>query len=217
MKRKGFTLIELLVVIGIVLILIGIALPNLIGARMRSLVVSQKASLAAAATAIESYHLDYSALPPSRYYCFAVEPDLVCRYYELPMELTTPTAYLPRRPIDHFHYRSATNSEGAQVIKYRGVGPGWFNEMPTVEGMWLPTAFPMDNRKYVFFHESSREHLESQCPVKYGIWSVGLDHDPFKLSDHARDPAAGHRWYSPTNGTHSPGLIARLSSGHTSP
>jgi prepilin-type N-terminal cleavage/methylation domain-containing protein len=217
LKNRGFTLIELLVVIGIILILIGIALPNFIGARMRSLVVSQKASLVASATAIESYRLDHSALPPSRYYCFAVVPELIARYYELPMELTTPTPYLARRPIDHFHFKGATNTEGAQVVKYRGIGPGLFNDLPTVEGMWLPTEFPVDNRKYVFYHESSKEHPESQCPVKYGVWSVGLDHDPLKLSEHTRDPSATHRWYSPTNGTHSLGLIARLASGHYSP
>lgn len=58
-RKRGFTLIELLIVIAIILILIGIALPNFLEAQERARVTRAKAQLRTVETALFSHIIDY--------------------------------------------------------------------------------------------------------------------------------------------------------------
>jgi len=55
-RFRGFTLIELLIVIAIILILIAIALPNFLGARIRAQVTRVKGDMKTIANALEMYY-----------------------------------------------------------------------------------------------------------------------------------------------------------------
>ncbi len=63
MKNKGFTLIELLVVIAIIAMIIGVSLPNFLGARERSRDAKKKAELTQLKTALRLYYNDYGHYP----------------------------------------------------------------------------------------------------------------------------------------------------------
>jgi len=61
--RRGFTLIELLVVIGVIVLLVGIALPALVHARRQAQRTAMAMNLQAIATALEAYKLDHGDYP----------------------------------------------------------------------------------------------------------------------------------------------------------
>jgi prepilin-type N-terminal cleavage/methylation domain-containing protein len=63
-KGTGFTLIELLIVIAIILILIGIALPNFLEAQIRARLTNTRACLNTYRTAQEAYYTDFNAYVP---------------------------------------------------------------------------------------------------------------------------------------------------------
>ncbi len=111
MRDKGFTLIELLIVIAIILILIAIALPNFLEARIRAQVTSAKGEIRSLQNAITSYSVDRK-IPPAdgfersgfwglpldpRYGNAAVEGDLT-----IWAQITTPVKYVSNLPRDEF-------------------------------------------------------------------------------------------------------------------
>lgn len=217
MNNRAFTLIELLAVVAIIGILTVIAMPNWTQALVRSKIASAKANIHACAEALEAYNIDRNAFPPSRYYCLASGENKMRKYYELPMELTTPTAYLNQRPLDPFYtFTGASDEAQGQTIKYRSPGYGFFNNMPTEEGIWVPHSFPTDDGDYIFYNNASDENPASASPVQYGLWSVG----PVireEISMHMLEPVPAHTWYSPTNGIISSGIIVQLNTGHCAP
>lgn len=86
---KAFTLIELLIVIAIILILIGIALPNFLEAQMRAKVVAFRGDARTIAIAEESYFLDHKTYTNDGIYLAYVQ-------------LTSPIKYLSSIPSDPF-------------------------------------------------------------------------------------------------------------------
>lgn len=63
--KKGFTLIELLVVIAVIALLVGVALPNFLGARERARDAKKKAELNQVKNALRLYYNDYQSYPKS--------------------------------------------------------------------------------------------------------------------------------------------------------
>lgn len=63
--RKGFSLIELLVVIAIMAVLMGLALPNFMGARQRAGDAKKKEELNQLKQALRMYYNDYQRYPPA--------------------------------------------------------------------------------------------------------------------------------------------------------
>jgi prepilin-type N-terminal cleavage/methylation domain-containing protein len=96
--RRGFTLIELLIVVAIITILALIAVPNFLEAFVRAKVARSRADLRSCATALESYHIDYSAYPPmtSAGFTGGVAPlsGSELKWWYVPDALSTPIAYL---------------------------------------------------------------------------------------------------------------------------
>jgi len=63
MKKKAFSLIELLVVIAILATIIGLALPNFLGARSRARDARRKGEMNQLKTALQLYNGDYHVFP----------------------------------------------------------------------------------------------------------------------------------------------------------
>ena len=62
-SRRGFSLIELLIVIAILAVIVGLALPNFLGARERSRDFKRKAELNQLKIALRLYYNDYGKFP----------------------------------------------------------------------------------------------------------------------------------------------------------
>ena len=65
LKNYGFTLIELLVVISIIGMIVGVSLPNFLGARERARDTKRKAEMQQLKTALRLYYNDYGKYPPT--------------------------------------------------------------------------------------------------------------------------------------------------------
>jgi len=64
-KPYGFSLIELLVAIAVIATIIGLALPNFLGARTRARDARRKGELSQLKTAVQLYYNDYKVFPPA--------------------------------------------------------------------------------------------------------------------------------------------------------
>jgi len=203
---RGLTLVELLIVVAIIAILAAIAVPNFLDAQTRSKVSRAKADMRSITSALENYCVDYKRYPPARSFCSGAM-DSVGDYYMCPMEITTPVAYVSNRTRDVFnplfHYKYSTPGFG-----YTNYG------VHTILGIWVPRNFPHDtglSDDVIYFDMGA-------SPVKWALWSVGPKGDiGFWDSGVAHHPVPRRNWYDPTNGTVSPGVITRLSTGHLSP
>ena len=94
-QSRGFTLIELLIAIAIILTLISIAMPNFMEARTRAKVVRAEADVRSLSIALETYHTDFNAYPPTPL------ESLGSRHQRLAF-LTTPIAYMFSLPLEIF-------------------------------------------------------------------------------------------------------------------
>jgi prepilin-type N-terminal cleavage/methylation domain-containing protein len=111
MSQRGFTMIELTTVGIIILILICIALPNFLEARIRAYVAASHSEMALVAQCLEEYYIAHRAYPPNR---VEKTPDGGLSGDGNPnlrgsalLILTTPTVYLSELVRDQFHAETA--------------------------------------------------------------------------------------------------------------
>ena len=64
-NRKAFTLVEILIVVAIIALLAGIAIPNLLRAKVTANQSSAQVTLKAVANALETYAISNGVYPPS--------------------------------------------------------------------------------------------------------------------------------------------------------
>lgn len=62
-KREGFTLVELLIVVAIIAIVTGIAVPNVMSARIRARISGAKSEMGSIAIVLEDYKMDSGGYP----------------------------------------------------------------------------------------------------------------------------------------------------------
>ncbi len=77
MNRRGFTLIEMMIVVAIIAILIGIALPNMLGSRRTANEKAALGNLRTIATAMETYFIREDEYPTSNPFQVLVNEDLL--------------------------------------------------------------------------------------------------------------------------------------------
>ncbi len=196
MKRvKAFTLIELLIVVAIIAILAAIAVPNFLEAQVRSKVSRVKADMRSAATALESYYTDYNHYPYDGYNWNGSSgmPTKSYNYWYLPVDITTPIAYLTHVGfIDPFRsvQTSATAHWQWKCIRYTCVESTWgetydnwgppggastyFEEMMHEFGGWrLSSAGP--DRTY---GPNGWPGISTIAPYTYPVTAIPLPYDP---------------------------------------
>ena len=112
-QNEGVTLIELLVVVGIIAILAGFAIPNLLTARTKARVSRVLADMQTIATGLESYSADKQTYPPSTAENSIDTTDLIPTY------ITS----IPDDPFTGSHFRYYTAGE-TKITAYLLVSDG---------------------------------------------------------------------------------------------
>jgi len=186
---QGFTLIELLIVIAIVLILIAIALPNFLEARIRSQVAKVKADGRSIVTAMYAYQNDWKKFPRDSHDLWLLgQPIGSWALYSSKRpspgtRMTTPVSYIDPIPFDPF----VTQYEIGTAVP-DGTGIDEFLSMYYL-GEWSVDNYLPPR------HERTLAFLYSVGPGLAYSWD---------------QPGYGNAYiteYSPTNGSKSPGGI----------
>jgi general secretion pathway protein G len=206
MKDRGFTLIELLIVVAIIAILAAIAVPNFLEAQTRAKVSRVKADLRSATTALEAYRIDWNQYP----YCGYNYNGMASHnynYWFLPVELSTPQAYMTSvRLIDPFRQErfSATHWQIGDVryITTQGTWGSAYDNIETAASQGTSSAYAL------VLQEWGGWRLNSAGPDMYygppnNIWGYDIAWDG--ISGYSQCPVP----YDPTNGTVSWGDVQR--------
>jgi len=208
MGRRAFTLIELLIVVAIIAILAAIALPNFLCAQVRAKASRVRADLRTIATALESYANDWNDYPLN---------DGV--YNVIPLELTTPVAYLTNATmVDPFcvtKLPSRTFGERERYYTYtRPVTPGEvithsaIGHAPPIEAVEAVGGWPGNPH---VFEKYGRWRLVSNGPdmsypdTDYMAYLCGTE----PITDPNCVLLGSDVSYDPTNGCVSEGNIVR--------
>jgi prepilin-type N-terminal cleavage/methylation domain-containing protein len=190
--RAAFTLVELLIVVAIIALLAAIAAVNFLEAQTRSKVSRVRADLRTIATVLEAYRVDENDYPPND----------TARFSIVPLELTTPVAYITRADLrDPFSVYQTHPVFGDLTNFY-----SYFKIVDRHE--WLTDSMngkpaPIEAIDDVFFNYRARE--------KYGKWRlVSKGPDQSYTDPQAADFLRGTDvLYDPTNGTDSKGNLLR--------
>jgi len=215
-RKIGFTLIELLIVIAIILILISIALPNFIEARLRAQVTKARGEINSMRTAFEMYMNDFKIYPRGCITGFDSGRDRCYDNWGFVAEsLTTPIKYMKQKYDDIFsigysvlgsYSDSPNNAAGGNFVKYRTTKrrpywEGFPKEIPKL----IPSQLRADNPTWTFYERTNPSVYKSK---QYLISSLGPDHDEDVLPYYTMTTGKykpGDEFYSPTNGTVSGG------------
>ncbi len=181
-RMRGFTLIELLIVIAIILILIGIALPNFLEAQIRAKVTRAQGEMNSLATALESYQVEWKMYPADGDDLMPFEYSNFNALARLSV-LTTPVALIKTIPFDPFHGEVATFS-GSDLLF-----PG-------------PPPYTYSYNTFGSYAGDPVQPVNQGKPDNYGVSSLGPD------LTYSAD-YTGATPYSPTNGTKSYGDIVK--------
>ncbi|MCA9416661.1 MAG: prepilin-type N-terminal cleavage/methylation domain-containing protein [Candidatus Omnitrophica bacterium] len=192
LRHRGFTLIELLIVIAIILILIAIALPNFLSARIRAEATKALADGKSIITAFYAYQNDWRRFPldPHERWDAGIPTGSWALYSNKQPSpgtaLTTPVAYMTSIPFDPF------------VTRYE-IGTAVPDD--TGEGQLLSMYYLGEwaiNRYQPIGHERTKAFLYSVGPSLAYSWTGSKGNC---YSTH----------YSPTNGTKSYGGLWAVS------
>jgi len=213
-SSRAFTLIELLIVVAIIAILAAIAVPNFLEAQVRSKVSRARADMRSAATAIEAYAVDANKYPlvrgadtvlfaslggPRNPQDLISPPGTPIRSFNeatLPLELTTPVAYITSTFKDPF------KDEGAK--RYSSTG-ALQDAQIVVESDPTTRDFMYHNIQQ--YRAMTGYGFDDRDIAAYGAWRltcIGPDKEFYG--------SIGRRVYDATNGTVSKGDIVRSQS-----
>ena len=212
-KMSGFTLIELLIVVAIIAILAAIAVPNFLEAQMRAKIGRCKADMRTLAMGFECYALDNNNKYPP--HVSSASPYGSFGWANAQRRLTTPIAYMSSLYADQFQLKSdqmAPGSTGAVLP----TGDYWVGCNPRVN----PKADPVGHGdKLVFDYDTNVNGIngtnatwqKSYGRTMYKIQSFGpmRDVNLWGQPETTQTPGMPYKWYDPTNGTISGGLITR--------
>jgi prepilin-type N-terminal cleavage/methylation domain-containing protein len=208
--KKAFTLIELLIVVAIIAILAAIAVPNFLEAQVRSKVSRVKADLRSMRTAIEAYAVDWNAYP------MTVWPGYNERRQDpnqqavqiLPVDITTPVAYMTSRPSDPF---AKGTTQRLDVILYT------YGDLKTLRRLTdLGTLTPVAGMPGYVYIPGTPGELDS-FEFYFGAyfeWSIGPA-GPTQLLPNGSE-VSFFQTYDATNGTVSLGHVF-VTQKHTEP
>jgi prepilin-type N-terminal cleavage/methylation domain-containing protein len=202
--RRGFTLIELLIVIAIILILIGIALPNFLNAQMKAKVARCKEEFHSVATAVSAYQVDYKKFPPS----FPVGLALGSEQMNLSLSvLTTPSRYMSsvEQLIDPFSGggMSRTTRESRPIYMYFSYEP-----------CFPSTGHPTKGKEWITAAIERPDVADDIAHPAFMLFSAGpdiVDSNVYwaEVAPPGTEQLYRNLLYSPTNGLRSAGDIAR--------
>ncbi|MDP8242467.1 MAG: hypothetical protein P9L94_00190 [Candidatus Hinthialibacter antarcticus] len=190
--KPAFSAIELLIVAGITAILVAIAVPGYLDAKVRAEVVDVRVSLNQISNALLQYHLEQSDFPESPTYD---NPK--------PLNRLIKTELLTQEPTDRF-------KQGLS-----GLGGLYSNSV-----LGYDYVNPTDNR-FVFFHASNMAKSSGSSAYRtkkyWFMHSIGPDQTDYRDEGLGRLSGVGNELgiveYDPTNGTFSLGEITRTQIG----
>jgi len=234
--RKGFTLIELLIVIAIILILIAIALPNFMNARIRAKVLQTKADMKAVSEAIHLYANDYPGGFSGRKwgcnnYAWWWDCDYIAAEGSVPYHgihtawvmihfgnfnpgvrymgqvLTSPTPYLESCPLDYFNTAMGDHPNAPGSHRTFGYPASFYINL------MLPEANDGYGRPWVEWWKESMMNDYPHLKNNFFFYMESAGPDYLWRSMVSGD----EQLYSPTNGIRSDGDIWYFSSGVSVP
>jgi prepilin-type N-terminal cleavage/methylation domain-containing protein len=197
---RGFTLIELLIVVAIIAILAAIAVPNFLEAQVRAKLTRARSDLRTVATGLEAYRVDNNRYPLN---------DGV--YNVLPIEITTPVAYLTNSSlVDLFSDKELdpVHGELERFYTYTAIVPfeaialhRAINRTPANEAVDAPNYNPGAFQRY------GEWRLVSNGPDRVYRISPRMAADPFNANPFSLQ--GSDIPYDATNGTVSDGNVLR--------
>ncbi len=134
-RTRAFTLIELLIVVAIIAILAAIAVPNFLEAQTRSRISRTQADMRSAATALESYRVDHNNYPFDGYNYDGSLGAQRYNYWYLPLDLSTPIAYMTSvHIVDPFRdHRGGEGHWQFDNVRYRNIRSTWGPEFGEIQ------------------------------------------------------------------------------------
>ncbi len=213
-KVSGFTLIELLIVVAIIAILAAIAVPNFLEAQMRSKISRVKADQRTIAMALEAYAIDNLNTYPNMHLYPPGAAWIYVGWGYAQKKLTTPVPYMTSLLPDTFQLRYD------QLTTHLRTRDMWLRGNPFQDPSYDPVAngdqHVMDYENFVEGGNPNNATWVERWYMSYGptMWklqSFGPMRETYSYgwATTTSEPGWPNRYYDPTNGTVSRGLITR--------